>query len=89
MTNRYRERPQKLDAKPDAVFSSEALVFENGEATYRVNGNGAGWTVSDDGAHVTLMGGLCDNATGGAYASINFEFGCVQLPPLPPIKPPQ
>jgi hypothetical protein len=29
-------------------------------------GNGGGWTISPDGAHVQLTGSLCDNAKGGA-----------------------
>jgi hypothetical protein len=47
----------------------------------------ASWNVSVDGALVTLEGRLCDDATGGRFEAIRFEFGCVDLPPLPPPPP--
>jgi hypothetical protein len=52
-------------------------------------GSGAGWTLSDDASLVTLQGGFCDDALAGRFSSLRFEFGCVDLPPLPPIKPPE
>ena len=47
----------------------------------------AAWTVSDDGAAVELLGNTCAAATSGAYESIRFEFGCVELPPASPHRP--
>lgn len=40
---------------------------------------GGGWTLSADGATATLDGPLCDQAKGGAFASMRFVFGCVAL----------
>jgi hypothetical protein len=45
------------------------------------------WNVTDDGSKVTLEGRLCDDATGGRFEAIRFEFGCVDVPPLPPPPP--
>jgi hypothetical protein len=45
------------------------------------------WNVTDDGTQVTLQGRLCDDATGGRFEAIRFEFGCVDVPPLPPPPP--
>ena len=45
------------------------------------------WNVTDDGTKVTLEGRLCDDATGGRFEAIRFEFGCVDVPPLPPPPP--
>jgi hypothetical protein len=47
----------------------------------------ASWNVSADGALVTLEGRLCDDATGGRFEALRFEFGCVDLPPLAPPPP--
>lgn len=44
----------------------------------------AGWNVTADGSVVTLEGDLCDQALAGAYDSLRFDFGCVDLPQLPP-----
>jgi hypothetical protein len=46
------------------------------------------WTISPDGSQVELLGGLCQRAQEGYYASINFEFACEVLPPPPPIPAP-
>lgn len=47
-----------------------------------------GWTISPDGSQVELQGLLCDDAKAGRFESIRFEYGCVELPPLPPIMGP-
>jgi hypothetical protein len=47
-------------------------------------GNGGGWTVSADGRHVELVGSVCDDAKGGRFETVKFEYGCKDLPPLPP-----
>jgi hypothetical protein len=45
------------------------------------------WNISSDGKMVTLEGRLCDDATVGRFEAIRFEFGCVDVPPLPPPPP--
>jgi hypothetical protein len=47
----------------------------------------AGWTITADGSLVSLTGALCDDATGGRFQRLRFEFGCVDLPPLEPPPP--
>jgi hypothetical protein len=36
---------------------------------------------------VEIMGQLCDDAMGGRFSEITFEYGCKDLPPLPPPPP--
>lgn len=51
-------------------------------------GADAGWTISPAGDTVELKGRLCELAKEGAYESIRFDYGCVDLPPPdPPIGP--
>ncbi len=66
------------------------VVTENGvdQDVPRDLGSGAGWSVTSDGGSVTLNGSLCEDAMGGRFESLRFEFGCVDLPPLPPTPPP-
>jgi hypothetical protein len=47
----------------------------------------ASWSVTADGATVTLEGDLCTDAQGGRFDTLTFQFGCVELPPLEPEKP--
>ncbi len=47
-------------------------------------GSSGGWTISADGSHVELVGGLCTSAMGGTFSKLTFEFGCKDIPPLPP-----
>jgi hypothetical protein len=42
-----------------------------------------GWTLSSDFHTATLTGSICDGAKGGAYSNFTFQYGCVQVPPLP------
>ena len=44
------------------------------------------WT--DDGTHVELLGSLCSDAMGGRFDALKFTYGCKELPPLPPVPPP-
>lgn len=62
------------------------VVTTNGDdqAVDRMLSDDASWDVSADGAVVTLAGRLCDEAKSGAYDSLRFDFGCEELPPLPP-----
>ena len=52
-----------------------------------MNGGG-GWTITADGSHVELTGSLCDDAKNGRFDSLKFKYGCKELPPLPPVAPP-
>lgn len=47
----------------------------------------AGWTITPDGKHVEITGDLCSDAMGGRFATITFEYGCKEVPPLKPIQP--
>jgi hypothetical protein len=51
-------------------------------------GNGGGWTISSDGKHVDLTGSLCSDAMSGRFDALQFKYGCKELPPLPPVPPP-
>lgn len=51
-------------------------------------GDGAGWNINQEGNTVELTGRLCELAKEGAYESIRFDYGCVDLPPPdPPLGP--
>jgi hypothetical protein len=52
-------------------------------------GTGGGWTISGDGKHVELTGSLCSDAMGGRFGALQFKYGCKELPPLPPVPPPE
>jgi hypothetical protein len=45
------------------------------------------WSVSAGGDMVTLEGRLCEDALGGRFEALRFEFGCVDVPPLKPPPP--
>ena len=64
------------------------IVEENGmrlNVPHAAGANGAGWTISPDGSTVEITGPLCDDAMGGRFNAINFEFGCPDIPPPPPL----
>jgi hypothetical protein len=48
---------------------------------------GAGWTISPDGAQVEIAGSLCDDAKGGRFTSITFQYPCKSGEPLTPLTP--
>ena len=52
-------------------------------------GTGGGWKIDAKGTEITLFGTFCDEGLAGAYERIAIEFGCVDLPPLPPPKGPE
>ena len=66
------------------------VVTQNGQDqdVARMLSKDAGWSITPDGATVTLDGLLCDQAKAGAYETLRFDFGCVELPPLPPPESP-
>jgi hypothetical protein len=49
-----------------------------------LGGTAGGWTISADGSHVELTGGLCDAAKTGRFSRLTFEFGCKDIPTIPP-----
>lgn len=70
----------------------EKLMMIVEEAGVRQNvphdaGTDAGWTISDDGVTVQILGKLCEDAMNGRFNSITFEFGCPDIPPPPPLPP--
>lgn len=72
---------------PDDVH---LVVTEDGKRldAGRDLGKGGGWTINGKGTQITLEGVLCDKALAGDYDRISIEYGCVDLPPLPPPKAP-
>ncbi|MDH5674420.1 MAG: VWA domain-containing protein [Myxococcales bacterium] len=80
-----------IDPPAEAPDKLHLVVTEGGkdQDVARDLGEGAGWTITDDGSSVTLEGALCDDATDGRFEALRFEFGCVDLPPLPPPMPPE
>jgi hypothetical protein len=51
-------------------------------------GEKAGWNINQAGDTVELTGRLCELAKEGAYESLRFDYGCVDLPPPdPPVGP--
>jgi hypothetical protein len=47
-------------------------------------GTAGGWTITPDGSHVELMGGVCDGAKSGSFSKLTFTYGCKNIPPIPP-----
>ena len=79
-----------LDPPAEAPEKLHLVVTENGMDAYvpRDLGGGSGWTLSDDAATVTFEGEFCDQALAGRFQHFEFEFGCVDPPPIPPLMPP-
>jgi hypothetical protein len=49
-----------------------------------LGGTAGGWTISADGSHVDISGPLCDSAKSGKFTKLTFQFGCKDIPPIPP-----
>jgi uncharacterized protein YegL len=47
-------------------------------------GASGSWTISADGSHVELVGGVCNSAKSGTFSKLTFQFGCKDIPPIPP-----
>lgn len=79
-----------LDPVPDVPDKLQLIVEDNGAlaSVPRDFGPDAGWTLDDQG-HVEITGTLCDDAMTGRFASITFEYACPNVPPPPPLKPPE
>jgi hypothetical protein len=82
-----------INLKPaaDPVDKLQMVVEENGTRSKvdRMLSADAGWSITPDGGHVEITGRLCDDAKAGRFQSITFEYGCKDLPPLPPPPRPQ
>jgi hypothetical protein len=75
-----------LDPPADLPAKLQLVVEENGKrqnVPHQLSVD-AGWTISKDGAHVELVGSLCDDAKAGRFDAVTFEYGCEELPPLAP-----
>lgn len=46
-----------------------------------------GWALNAAGDQVTISGKLCEEAQGGRFSSITFEYACPEAPPPEPIPP--
>jgi hypothetical protein len=69
----------------------QLVVTENGMELGVAHdlGNGAGWTITPDGSLVELTGALCTDAKAGRFSKLEFKFGCIDIPQLPPPPPPE
>jgi hypothetical protein len=79
-----------LNPVAEAPDDLQLVVTQNGMelGVERDLGTGGGWSITPDGSQVEIFGQLCEEAKGGAYTTLEFKFGCVDLPPLPPPMPP-
>lgn len=78
-----------IDPPAEAPEKLHLVVTEGGvdqDVAPDIDPNG-GWSISADGSLVTLEGWLCDDAKSARFEELRFEFGCVDLPPLPPPPP--
>jgi len=80
-----------LDPAPEAPEKLHLVVFEATDPTKgfdvdRMLSDDAGWTLSADSKTVELTGTLCEDALAGRFEKVTFQYGCVDVPPLP--KPP-
>jgi hypothetical protein len=75
--------------KLQLVVTETVMGMPVDEAAPHDLGNGGGWTISDDGQHVELIGSLCSDAMDGRFDALKFTYGCKELPPVPPTPPPE
>jgi hypothetical protein len=71
------EKLQLVVTEPSMPGMEEAVAHDLGSGA-------GGWTISADGSHVELAGGLCDSAKAGRFDTLTFKFGCKDIPPFPP-----
>ncbi|HMI90206.1 MAG TPA: hypothetical protein VK509_02530, partial [Polyangiales bacterium] len=81
-----------LDPAPEAPEKLHLVVFETIDPTKgfdvdRKLSDDAGWTLSADSKTVELTGRLCEDALAGRFDKVTFQYGCVDVPPLPPPPP--
>lgn len=79
----------KISPPAEAPEKLHLIVTENGAPAdvKRDLADDYKWNINGDGSMVTLEGRLCDDATGGRFEALRFEFGCVDVPPLTPPPP--
>jgi hypothetical protein len=51
----------------------------------RALGGGSGWSITDDGGTVELLGQVCEGAKAGRFGSVKLEYGWEDPPKIPPI----
>jgi hypothetical protein len=75
-----------LTPAADPADKLQMVVEENGvrQRVERMLSANAGWSITPDGTRVEITGQLCEDAKAGRFESITFEYGCKELPPLPP-----
>ncbi len=79
----------KLNPPPPAADKVVMVATEKGMmlSVPRDLGANAGWTINAAGTEVELTGLLCRDAKAGRFTKITFQYGCVDLPPIPPPTP--
>ena len=79
----------EIDLSPAAQVPDKLLMIveEPGAAEKRQVPRSFGWSLNAAGDHVSIMGQLCDEAMGGRFTSITFEYACPDSPPPPEIPP--
>ncbi len=66
---------------PEEVYLIVTTMADpGGYLVSRGDGGGDGWTLSSDGMTATLTGAVCSTAKSGGYTSVQFVYGCPQLP---------
>ncbi|MBM4363787.1 MAG: VWA domain-containing protein, partial [Deltaproteobacteria bacterium] len=72
-----------FNEKPPNIDQIALVVTESSSGQkFRVEKNDAGWSLEPDGSRATLLGATCDDALDGRFASIEFAFGCEEIPTL-------
>ena len=76
-----------ITLNPAAELPDDLLMLVTENGVEQTVPRDRGWTLSADGAHVEITGKLCDDAMGGRFESITFEYFCPEDPPPPPLPP--
>jgi hypothetical protein len=72
-------------ALPDKLHVVAEIPMMGAQLIPRDAGGGSGWSITADGATVTLLGQICDDAMAGVYSSVKFKYGCAEPPDIPVI----
>jgi hypothetical protein len=76
--------PTTSPDKLQLVVEEAAMQGMLENVPHDLGGTAGGWTITPDGAHVELTGGLCNSAKSGTFTKLTFQFGCKDIPPIPP-----
>jgi hypothetical protein len=76
--------PTSTPDKLQLVVTEPSMPGMEEAVPHDLGGTAGTWTISADGSHVDLTGGLCDGAKAGHFATLTFKFGCKDIPPIPP-----